>query len=372
MAGGRQAWCPRCDEVRTARPGAACPVCGRQLLRVPPARPGQPEPGLGDRAARRLRALLPLAGAVGVALLVLAVVGSAFVTGRLTRTTPAAPAAAPTSTAPGFGDDEGPETSRRDVNWQARAGRITVTLRSLTVGTGFSRLELHVDGVPRGRRVSALQRLRIRDADGRDLLARGELASIATATSRPNPAGGVDTEVVLDRPLDLPAVASVELGGLTVGSDAVDVLEGSLLDRELRRKARGTLDDGSWLIERSSCPDCKLRAECQDCHTLRVVGSAYRRGRMLIAVEALGRVEQTALNLSERRVVATGEDGAAELPAWIDGTGGSAVISVGVYILAATRVGDPDDDRPMGFEVRVQAQAEQAIRGGWTMRQAGS
>jgi hypothetical protein len=372
MAGGRQAWCPRCDEVRTARPGAACPVCGRQLLRVPPARPGQPEPGLGDRAARRLRALLPLAGAVGVALLVLAVVGSAFVTGRLTRTTPAAPAAAPTSTAPGFGDDEGPETGRRDVNWQARAGRITVTLRSLTVGTGFSRLELHVDGVPRGRRVSALQRLRIRDADGRDLLARGELASIATAASRPNPAGGVDTEVVLDRPLDLPAVASVELGGLTVGSDAVDVLEGSLLDRELRRKARGTLDDGSWLIERSSCPDCKLRAECQDCHTLRVVGSAYRRGRMLIAVEALGRVEQTALNLSERRVVATGGGGAAELPAWIDGTGGSAVISVGVYILAATRVGDPDDDRPMGFEVRVQAQAEQAIRGGWTMRQAGS
>jgi hypothetical protein len=300
------------------------------------------------------------------------VVGSAFVTGRLTRTTPAAPAAAPTSTAPGFGDDEGPETGRRDVNWQARAGRITVTLRSLTVGTGFSRLELHVDGVPRGRRVSALQRLRIRDADGRDLLARGELASIATAASRPNPAGGVDTEVVLDRPLDLPAVASVELGGLTVGSDAVDVLEGSLLDRELRRKARGTLDDGSWLIERSSCPDCKLRAECQDCHTLRVVGSAYRRGRMLIAVEALGRVEQTALNLSERRVVATGGGGAAELPAWIDGTGGSGFISVGVYILAATRVGDPDDDRPMGFEVRVQAQAEQAIRGGWTMRQAGS
>jgi hypothetical protein len=372
MAGGRQAWCPRCDEVRTARPGAACPVCGRQLLRVPPARPGQPDPGLGDRAARRLRALLPLAGAVGVALLVLAVVGSAFVAGRLTRTTPAAPAAAPASTAPGFGDDEGPETGRRDVNWQARAGRITVRLRSLTVGPGFSRLELHVDGVPRGRGVSALQRLRIRDADGRDLLARGELASIATAASRPNPAGGVDTEVVLDRPLDLSAVASVELGGLTVGSDAVDVLQGSLLDRELQRKARDTLDDGSWLIERSSCPDCKLRAECQDCHTLRVVGSAYRRGRMLIAVEALGRVEQTALNLSERRVVATGEGAAAELSAWIDGTGGSAVISVGADTLAASRVGDPDHDRPMGFEVRVQAQAEQAIRGGWTMRQAGS
>ena len=372
MAGGRQAWCPRCDEVRAARPGTACPVCGRRLLTVPPARPGQPEPGLGDRAARRLRALLPLAGAVGVALLVLAVVGSAFVAGRLTRTTPSAPAAAPTSTVPGFSDDEGPETGRRDFNWQATAGRITVKLRSLIVGTGFSRLELHVDGVPRGRDVSALQRLRIRDADGRDLLARGELATIATAASRPNPGGGVDTEVVLDRPLDLPAVASVELGGLTLGSDAVDVLEGSLLDRELQRKARGTLDDSSWLIDRDSCPDCRLRVACQDCRTIRVLKSTYHRGRMLIAVEALGRVDQTALNLSERRVVATGEGGVAELPSWIDGTGGSAVISVGADILAATRVDDPDDDRPMGFEVRVQAQAEQAIRGGWTMRQAGS
>jgi hypothetical protein len=372
MAGGRQAWCPRCDEVREARPGAACPVCGRQLLRVPPARPGQPEPGVGDRAARRLRGLLPLAGAAGVALLVLAVVGSAFVAGRLTRTTPSAPAAAPTSTLSGFADDEGPETGRRDFNWQATAGRITVKLRSLTAGTGFSRLELHVDGVPPGRTVSALRRLRIRYAAGRDLLARGETASIATAASRPNPAGGVDTEVVLDRPLDLPAVASVELGGLTVAREVVEVLEGSLLDRELQRKARGTLDDASWLIERDRCPDCRLRVDCEDCHTIRVVGSSYRRGRMLIAVEALGRVEQTALNLSERRVVAIGDSGAAELTSWIDGTGGSAVISVGADILAATRAGDPDDGRPMSFEVRVQAQAEQEIRGGWTIRQAGS
>ena len=41
MGGGRQAWCPRCDEVRGARAGASCPVCGRQLLAMPPARPGQ-------------------------------------------------------------------------------------------------------------------------------------------------------------------------------------------------------------------------------------------------------------------------------------------------------------------------------------------
>jgi hypothetical protein len=372
MAGGRQAWCPRCDEVREARPGAACPVCGRQLLRVPPARPGQPEPGPGDRAARRLRALLPLAGAVGVALLVLTVVGSAFVAGRLTRTTPSAPAAAPTSTTPNLQDDQGADSGRRDLNWEARSGRITVKLRSLTVGTGFSRLELHVDGVPRGRAISTLQRLRVRDAAGRDLLAGGELARIATAASRPNSAGGVDTEVVLDRPLDLPAVASVELGGLTMAREAVAILKGSLLDRELQRKAADILDDSSWLTRRDRCPDCRIRVACQDCGTLRVVGWAYRRGRVLIAVEALDRVERTALNPSGRRVLVTGDGGVAELTAWIDGTGNRAVISVGADVLAATRLGDPDDGQPMAFEVRIEGQAEQAIRGAWTIRQAGS
>jgi len=367
----RQAWCPRCDEVRAARPRAACPVCGRQLLRVPAARPGQPEPGPAERAARRLRALLPVAGAVGVALLVLVVVASAFVTGRLTRTTPPAPAAAPTSTVPGF-LDEGPETGRRDFNWEARDGGVTVKLRRLTVGTGFSRLELHVDGVPPGHEISALERLRIRDAAGKDLLARGELATIATAASRPDLSGGVDTEVVLDRPLDLSAVASVELGGLTMAREVVEALDGSLLDPQLQRRAADTLDDDSWLAQRRGCPGCRLRLACQDCRTLRVVGSTYRRGRVLIAVEALGRPEQTALNPSRRRVVVTGDGGVAELTAWIDGTGGSAVISVGADVLAASRLGDPRDAEPMPFQVRVQAQAEQAIRGRWTIRQAGS
>ena len=369
MAGGRQAWCPRCDEVRAARPGTACPVCGRRLLTMPPARPGQPRPGPADRAARRLRALAPLASAVGVALLVLAVVGSAFVTGRLTRTTPSAPTVASTTTVPGF-LDEGPETGRRDFNWEARAGGITVKLRSLTVGTGFTRLELHVDGVRRNLEISSLRGLRIRDRHGRDLLAGEDLATIATAASRPNPSGGVDTEVVLDRPLDLQAVGSVELSGLTVARWVEELLDGSLLDRELRRKAADTLDDSAWLTERGSCPDCRLRVTCQYCRTIRVVGSSYHRGRMTIAVEALDRVERTALNPSRRRVLVTSDGGVSELTGWVDGAGGTAAISVGAEELAATVVGDADTGQPMTFEVRVQAQAEQALRGGWAIRQA--
>jgi hypothetical protein len=370
MGGGRQAWCPRCDELRAARAGGPCPVCGREPLAVPTTRPGQPRPGPADRAARRLKALAPAAGALGAGLLALAVVASGFTAGWLTRTTPSAPAAAPSSTVAGF-IDEGPETGRRDFNWAARDGGLTVELRNLTVGTGFSRLELRVQGVRRGREVSALERLRIRDRDGHDLLAGGEIPRIATAGSRPADGGGIDTEVVLDRPIDLQAVASVELGGLTVGRAVSERVDGTLVDAELRRRAPNSFDDTEWLTARASCPKCQLRVVCEDCDTLRVVGSTYRRGRVLIAVESLDRPELSALNPSRRRVRITDASGYWELPAWIDGSGGTAVISVAADQLAAALPGDPGDGEPMAFSVLVEALTEEAVRGAWTIDQAG-
>jgi hypothetical protein len=371
MGGGRQAWCPRCDEVRGARAGAACPVCGRQLLAMPAARPGQPRLGPADRVARRLRALAPAAGAVGVALLVLAVVASAFAAGRLTRTTPSAPESAPTTTVAGFAD-EGSETGRRTFdNWQARASGMTVELRGIIVGTGFTRLELHVEGVPRGREVSAIERLRVRDRAGNDLLGGGQVASIATATSRPATDGGIDTEVVLDRPLDQQAVAGVELGGLTIGRAVAERLTASLVDPELQRRTMDSPEDQAWLRQRTSCPGCRLRVACQQCHTLAVTGSEYRRGRVVVAVEAVGPVAQSVLNPSRRRVVVTDQDGLSELPAWIDGSGGSAAITVGADLVTVFRPDQPDDRQPMGFNLTLQALAEQVVRGRWAIRQAG-
>jgi Heavy metal binding domain len=369
MGGGRQAWCPRCDEVRAAKAGASCPVCGRQLLAVPPARPGQPQPGRADRLARRLRALVPAAAAVGVACLVLVVVASAFAAGRLTRTTPSAPAAAPTTTVPGF-LDEGPETGHRDFGWQTRDSELTVELRTITIGTGFSRLELHVDGVRRGREVSALEGLRIRDADGRDLLLGGTVARIATASSRPAPDGGTDTEVVLERPIDPRAVASVELRGLALAQNVQERIGGTLVDEQLRDKAAENSGDTTWLATRRGCPGCKLQVACEDCTSVRLAGSAYRRGRVTIAVQAVGRVEQTAINPSRRRVLATNDGGLSELPAWIDGSGGSAVITIAADMLAAVPFGDPSDDEPMAFNVVIQAQAEELVRGSWTITPA--
>jgi hypothetical protein len=369
MSGGRQAWCPRCDEVRAGRAGGDCPVCGRGLLAVPPARPGQAQPGRADRLARRLRALAPVAVATGVALLVLVVVVSAFAAGRLTRTTPSAPAAAPATTGPGF-LDEGPETSHRDFGWETRDSQLTVELRTLAVGTGFTRLELHVDGVPKGRDISALEGLRIRDADGHDLLVGGEVARIATASSRPSSQGGVDVEVVLERPVDVRAVTTVELRGLTVARAVRERLAGTLVDRQLRHRAADSFDDTSWLGTRRSCPGCQLKVACQDCTGVRVTGSAYRRGRVTIAVEALDQVERTALNPSRRQVLVTDEGGLSELQAWIDGSGRSAVISVAADQLAAARFDVPSDGVPMAFNVAIQAQAEEVVRGTWTITSA--
>jgi len=344
-------------------------VCGRRLLALPPERPGLAQPGRADRLLRRLRGLAPAAGAVGVALLVLAVVASAFAAGRLTRTTPATPGAAPTTTVPGF-LDEGPETGRRDFNWEAQANGITVELRSVTVGTGFTRLELHVDGVRRGREVSALDRLRIRDLHGRDLLAEGVIDHIATATSRPAPGGGLDTEVVLDRPLDQQAVAAVELGGLTVARGVDEELLANLVDPQLRHRLRDDVNDRDWLFERRDCPGCRLRVTCSDCDTIRVTGTAYRRGRVVIAVEAVGPAASSVLSPVRRRVVVTDEGGVSELPGWIDADGDTGIISFGADLLAV--VGErASDGEPLAFRVIVQALAEQAVGGTWTIRQAG-
>ena len=109
---------------------------------------------------------------------------------------------------------------------------------------------------------------------------------------------------------------------------------------------------------------------CDDCTGVRVAGSAYRRGRVTIAVEALDQVEQTAINPSRRRVLVTDDGGLSELPAWVDGDGGSAVITVAADLLAAVRYGDPDNEEPMAFNIVIRAQAEEIVRGAWAITSA--
>jgi hypothetical protein len=376
MAGRREAWCPRCDELRAARPGTACPVCGRAGLLALPPRPDQPGASLRGRAVRRLRPLLPAARTGAMVALLLAAVAGAFAVGRLTRTTPATTATAPATTLPGMGfSEDGPVTGRRSFGWRASDNDLTVTLRGVTVGVGFTRLELNVAGTGGLPGVNALDGLRVQDADGNDLLPGGEIAHINTASSDRGDGGSVDTDVVLDRPIDPQALARVQIRGLTIADRVSERLGGVLVDPELQRNPS---EDGRFLREqRPSCPSCRVRVDCGDCRTIRVAGTAYHRDQVLLWLEPVSSSRRPGLNAAVRGVVAFsgGDRGGLELTSWIDdldGDGG-AVVAFDANGLAANQTTNPDTGNgTMAFDLAVSVDAELPVRGRWDITQRGS
>ena len=374
MAGRREAWCPRCDELRAARPGTACPVCGRAGLLALPPQPGQPGASLRGRAGRRLRALLPATRTGAVVVLMLATVAGAFAVGRLTRSTPSATATPPASTLPGISfSEDGPITGRRNFGWRASDSGITVTLRGVTVGVGFTRLELNVAGLDRRLPgVNALGGLRVQDANGNDLLPGGEIAHINTASSEGGTDGSVDTDVVLDRAIDPQALAKVQVRGLTIADSLNERLGGVLVDPELQRNLT---EDGSFLRQRPTCPACKVRVDCGDCRIIRVAGTAYHRDQVLLWLEPVGSTRRPGLNATLRGVVAfTGGRGGLELTSWVDGPDrdGGAVVAFDANELA-NRSTDADTGKgTMAFDLAVSVDAELPVRGRWVITQQGS
>jgi hypothetical protein len=372
MAGRRQGWCPRCDEVRAARPGARCPACGRAgLLPLPDDRP---RASLGRRTSGRLRALLPAARTVGVVALVAAAAAGAFAAGRLTRTTPSAgPAAAATTTLPAVAE-AGPATGRRDLGWRADDQGVTVTLRGVSVGVGFTRLELNVAGLDRRLDVAGLDGLRIQDAAGNDLLPGGEVAHVNTASSDRGPGGTVDAEVVLDRAVDRQALARVQLRGLTLAQDLDEHLTGVLVDPELQRHLS---ENGEFFRRRPECPGCKVQLRCRDCRTIRPAGTVYRRDQVLLLLEPTRPLQRSALNPQRRRAIVITR-GQVELSSWIDGADGQpgtgdagAVVAFSAFDLANGSTDAVSGKGRMAFEVEVAAEAEQPLDGRWDITQPG-
>jgi hypothetical protein len=367
MAGRREAWCPRCDELRAGRPGTSCPVCGRAGLVALPAQPGPPGAPLRVRTARRLRGLLPATRTGGVVVLLLATVAGAFVAGRVTRSAPAATAAPPATTLAGFGED-GPITDRRTFDWQASDHQLTVRLNAVTVGVGFTRMELVVDSFARRLPgVTALDGLRLQDAAGDDLLPGGEIAHINTASSNRGSGGSVVLDVVLDRAIDVKALARVQVRGLTIAETFNEHLDGVLVDPELQRNLT---EDGSFLrSKRPSCPDCRVRVTCAGCRTIRVAGTAYHRDQVLLWLEPAGPIRRSGLDDLQAAVV-FGGDGGIEVDSWIDSNRdqGGAVVAFDANELA-NRTTDARGKGRMAFDVTVSIEAEQPVGGRWVMAQ---
>jgi hypothetical protein len=227
-------WCPRCDAVRQAE--GACPECQAPLVDLddrPPA-PAAAErqeavsevAGEVEQPARnRLRVALAVAAVVLVAL--------AFVAGRSTGGT-AAPAAASagttTTTAPPVAE------LQRQLGWRSRTvGGVSVEAVSISRGpvdagngdtTGTDNtglLTLKVDGLQAGRRLLAVNGLRLVDSGG------GVFAEPDTVQFEGGEAVPVQFSPRADRyVIDLgptPAVDtldSIELGGLLLSATASD------------------------------------------------------------------------------------------------------------------------------------------------------
>jgi hypothetical protein len=326
---------------------------------------------LRARASRWLRGLLPATRIGAVAVLVLAAVAGAFAAGRLTRSTSSATAAPPASTLRAFSED-GPITGRRDFGWRASDHGITVTLRDVTVGVGFTRLELRVEGLGRsGQDVNALNGLRLQDEGGNDLLPGGEIAHINTASSDRGPGGAEDTDVVLDRAIDPQALARVQVGGLTFAENVSEHLTGVLVDPELQRNLT---EDGSFLHTRPSCPSCRVKVDCEDCRTIQVAGTAYHRDQVLLWLEPVDPIERSGRYPTVRQVTASGGDGGIELTSWIDGPddGGAAVVAFNAHELASRSTDAGTGKGRMAFDVAVTTDVEQPVPGRWVITAPGS
>jgi hypothetical protein len=364
MAGSRQAWCPRCDELRAARPGAACPTCGRGLLAVPQARPTEPPASLAGRAVGRLGAALPALRAASTGLVVLAVVAGAFAAGRATRSTPATAPSEPATTLPGFAQ-AGPLSGRRDFNWRAIRSGITVTLRSTEVGGNFGRVALVVEGLKAGEGVVEVGGLRLQDGQGRDLVPAAELAALSPTSSRQFNDDGVDfAELPLDDPFDWRQVARVTVGRLTIGHETRVTLSGDLRDQAL---AKASNDRSSPQASKppSSCPDCQVEVTCKACRTVRVIDSSYRDGSVLLVLAARGPLARSALQGSQAVV---NSDAGGEISSWSDSApDGTTAVGFNAADLA---VRSPPGT-PMSFQVEVTSQAMRTVAGPWTITQPG-
>ncbi len=354
---GRQAWCPRCDELRSARAGSPCPACSSTLLRLPSAERRPTPAGWQAAATGRLRALLPAATTLAVGLAVVAVVAGAFAAGRVTRTTPSAGpvASVPTETA---SDDSGPPTGGDSVyRWTSRQqGKLTLTLERIQVREQGSTLTVDVDGLAPGEAVMGLRGVSITDKDGGQLLRGGPIDYAPTTDSGTD--GGA-TEVILRSPVEpLAAVAAVTVQGVFVTDQTAEEAEGTLVHPGLRPSDEPIRPETPPV----SCPGCRVSVRCTRCRTMQVAASDYRRRDVVILLTPKGPRAQSVLgpDVVEVTIVNATTD---IQPTVSTGPDGTTAVRFPAEALASDGGGGRHD-----FLVSVQSHLEHQVVGPWRMR----
>jgi hypothetical protein len=366
VIGRRPAWCPRCDEVRQARPGSACPTCSARLVTLPRGSSQAALLARRDALLRQARSWLPAVRVVGVAAVLLGLLAGAFVAGRNSSPASAAPAAPPT-TATLLTTPSGRTLSGvvREFGWRADRGGVSLMLRRVAATGDTSSVTFEATGLQPGWTVEAVSGLRLLDAQGRELGPSSTTLDLPNFRSR-EPAPGVSAVTVsLQRRVDPNAVARVSVSGLMVGQQSEDRLLGTLTDPDLKRRtdASQSTQEGATAAP-ATCPSCRLQVRCAKCQTIRLAGTTYRHGQaaLLLAPAARAASGETVVQADVAVSSSSGQIGSL-----FTGTpsGGTVVSFDGRDLAAATQRGQSR----MAFTVSAQINRMRTVTGPWEIDQ---
>jgi len=353
----RQAWCPRCDELRSARAGSPCPACSSTLLRLPAGERRPTPAGWVAAALDGLRALLPAARTLVVGLAVVAVVAGAFAAGRVTRATPSA---GPVTTSPTETtvDDSGPATGGDSVyGWPSREqNKLSLTLDRIQVRERNSTLTVKVRGLAADETVVGLRGVSVTGKDGGQLLRGGPVEFTPSNDNGFSSQRQVD--VLLPGPVEpLAAVAAVTVQGVWVTREVSEEALGTLVHPGLRR-----LDESVQVeVPPPTCRGCSLEVRCTSCQTMQVAGTDYRRRNVVFLLTPKGPRSESILRSAPPQVVIVNAatDFQPTVNAGPDGT-------TAVRFDAAELAGDGSGGR-YRFRVTVQSRIEREVAGPWRM-----
>jgi hypothetical protein len=355
----RQAWCPRCDEVRQLRPGRPCPVCASQLLAVPSAsgarRPAAPRLDLRARASSARGQLLPAVRVALAGLAAVVLVAGAFLAGRVTRSsaTAAAPTAAAATSSTRDSDRRG--FGGQVYNWSSRAiGGIELTLYSISAGDRSTTLRLEARGVPDGRSIATVQGLSVTDSGGHQLLGT---EPVREAPARGSPFGGNELALItVEEPLaDRAAVSQVQVDAVTFSNQVEENLAVTVVDPRLAKQPPAT--DGA-------CPTCKLDVRCESCTTISVAGATYQQGAVVLLLAPKGPIDRSVLGGGEPSLLVTEAEFHSELQPAVDREDGG----VTAVRFAMTDLAVGNNQPRLQLRVIVANELTHTVKGPWRMR----
>jgi len=324
-------------------------------------------PWRGGRAAlaQRLRPLLPAARAVVAGVVVAALVAGAFVAGRGNR--PASAAAAPTTGAgdvsqglPGGGFVAGVS---RNFGWSAQQGKVRLTLRRIMATGSTTRIAFELSGLERDWTLVGVRGLHLEATGGQELAARRLDRPVPVVGAHDLGAGTVAAMIEIDRHIDPNSVARVTVEQVVAFQASRERLDGTLVDANLKRLTDES--PGSQVQSPDTCQSCLLQVHCRDCGAVRLVGSTYRAGQVVLVLSRLGQFsgDETLAGADvEISSGGSGQIGSLEASA----PGGDTVIQFAARNLAA--VTERGSTR-MPFTVMATMSQGRVVNGPWRIDQ---